>query len=90
MSNKLHYSTTVQGQNLMNASKEDIKNFEKLCEKVQDIDPQAYHWLRMYAPQRSDFAYSGYLAECFTWENTAQGQDYWYKLWSELFNLMYK
>jgi len=67
----------AQEQNLR-----EVEYFE-LCDRVEEIDPEASRFLRELAPRMTKeqhdnaFSYCNSLTGCFAWSKTPQGHEYW-------------
>ena len=51
--------------------------YEELIQQVEAFGPEAAEYLRTDARQLEGFSDSSKLDQCFVWEYTPQGHDYW-------------
>jgi hypothetical protein len=62
-------------------SREEFNNFVELIKKIWEINEEAA--IKMTEPSEAifpHFSYSGDLSECFMWDRTSEGHDYWYSI----------
>jgi len=60
---------------------DDFNEYIELIEKVWEINEEAA--IKMTEPSEAifpHFSYSGDLSECFMWDRTSEGHDYWYSI----------
>lgn len=60
------------------------RDYKELTDKVAKIDKGAARYMREQAPALKDFVYDGELINCFTWNYTPQGYDYWGNIYDKL------
>lgn len=57
--------------------------YNELVIRVRGIDPEAAEYLLYEAPKLYKFRPEDSLFNCFYWDNTPQGDNYWKKLFFE-------
>ncbi len=64
-----------------------IQDYAALIERVAKIDVDAAAWMLFEAPKMKipeDFEYSENLLKCFSWFDTLQGFEYWWRIHEKL------
>ena len=60
------------------------KEYIGLVKRVARIDRKAAQYMRRRAKSIGSFCYSDNLCSCFNWKGTAQGHEYWLKIYNEI------
>jgi len=59
---------------------ENARAYNKLIDRVEEIDPEAAKYLRNGVFELKSFSPDGTLDESFVWEDSLQGHTYWMEL----------
>jgi hypothetical protein len=61
----------------------DVQKYYAMIGEVAKIDMAAAHYLRNDALELPDFSYAENVGQCFMWDDTPQGIDYWSNIYNQ-------
>lgn len=73
-----YWRATFQGYDYWNDIYIKIQSFKSLIKRVEKIDPEAARWLKKEAYKLNSFDVGDDLTDCFCWDRSPQGYNYWF------------